>query len=83
MQIFSWAHEAAQAFVRSYTTMHFKSENMFLKDKGQCSMLANAVNKGRRCLILSNGIVQNSHVQKIGNKGATFKTADKDSYILR
>jgi putative SOS response-associated peptidase YedK len=75
-------HEAAQAFVRSYTTMNFKSENMFLNDKGQRSMWADAVNKGRRCLVLSTGIVENRHVQKIGKKGEPLKTTDKYPYIV-
>lgn len=75
-------HEEAQAFVRAYTTMNFKAENMFVNEKGNKSMWSDAVEKGRRCLVLSTGIVENRHVNKIGKQGQELKGTDAYPYIV-
>ena len=76
------SHEEAQKFLRFYTTMNFKSENMFLNDKGEKSMWADAVNKGRTCLVLSTGIVENRHINKIGKKGEELKATEAYPYMV-
>jgi putative SOS response-associated peptidase YedK len=76
------SHEEAQKFLRIYTTMNFKSENMFLNDKGDKSMWADAVNKGRTCLVLSTGMVENRHINKIGKKGEPLKATDAYPYMV-
>lgn len=75
-------HEEAQAFIRSYTTMNFKSENMLVNEKGNRSMWADAVEKGRTCLVLSTGMVENRHIPKIGKKGEPLKATDAFPYMV-
>lgn len=79
---YSMTHEKAQEYLRRYTTMNFKSENMFLNEKGETSMWANAVNKGRTCLVLSTGMVENRHINKIGKKGEPLKATDAYPYMV-
>jgi len=76
------SHEEAQDFLRRYTTMNFKSENMLLNDKGEKSMWASAVEKGRTCLVLSTGMVENRHIPKIGKKGEPLKATDAYPYMV-
>jgi putative SOS response-associated peptidase YedK len=76
------SHEDAQLFLRKYTTMNFKSENMLLNDKGDTSMWADAVKKGRTCLVLSTGMVENRHINKIGKKGEPLKATDAYPYMV-
>lgn len=76
------SHEDAQLFLRKYTTMNFKSENMLYNDKGDKSMWASAVEKGRTCLVLSTGMVENRHINKIGKKGEPLKATDAYPYMV-
>jgi len=71
--------EEANLFRRKYTTLNFKSENLFLKEDGTRSMWADAA-KARRCLVLSTGIVESRHVPKIGKKGQPLKDTIKYPY---
>ena len=79
---YSMTHEKAQEYLRFYTTMNFKSENMFLNDKGETSMWNNAVQKGRTCLVLSTGMVESRHINKIGKKGEPLKATDTYPYMV-
>lgn len=79
---YTMTHENAQIYLRKYTTMNFKSENMFLNEKGETSMWANAVNKGRTCLVLSTGMVENRHINKMGKKGELLKATDAYPYMV-
>jgi putative SOS response-associated peptidase YedK len=76
------SHAEAQEFTQRYITMNFKSENMFLNEKGQTSMWADAVNKGRTCLVLSTGIVENRHVNRLSKKGEPLKATDAYPYMV-
>lgn len=76
------SHADAQMFIRNYTTMNFKSENMFHNDKGDISMWADAVKKGRTCLVLSTGMVENRHITRIGKKGEPLKATDAYPYMV-
>ena len=69
----------ANIFRAKYTTLNFKSENLFLKEDGKRSMWADAA-KNRRCLVLSTGIVESRHVPKIGKKGQELKETIKYPY---
>jgi putative SOS response-associated peptidase YedK len=66
----------ANIFRAKYTTLNFKSENLFLKEDGKRSMWADAA-KNRRCLVLSTGIVESRHVPKLGKKGQELKETIK------
>ncbi|MBS7565506.1 SOS response-associated peptidase family protein [Mucilaginibacter sp. Bleaf8] len=69
----------ANIFRAKYTTLNFKSENLFVKENGERSMWADAA-KNRRCLVLSTGIVESRHVPKIGKKGQELKETIKYPY---
>jgi putative SOS response-associated peptidase YedK len=69
----------ANIFRTKYTTLNFKSENLFVKEDGNRSMWADAA-KNRRCLVLSTGIVESRHVPKIGKKGQELKETIKYPY---
>lgn len=69
----------ANIFRAKYTTLNFKSENLFVKEDGKRSMWADAA-KNRRCLVLSTGIVESRHVPKIGKKGQELKEMIKYPY---
>ena len=69
----------ANIFRKKYTTLNFKSENLFLKEDGTRSMWADAA-KNRRCLVLSTGIVESRHIPKIGKKGQKLKEMIKYPY---
>ena len=69
-------------FMRRYLTMNFKGENLFTNDQNKTSMWADAVRKGRRCLVLSTGIVESRHVEKLGKKGLPLATKEKYPYMV-
>lgn len=69
----------ANIFRAKYTTLNFKSENLFVKEDGKRSMWADAA-KNRRCLVLSSGIVESRHIPKIGKKGQELKETIKYPY---
>ncbi|WP_345947725.1 SOS response-associated peptidase family protein [Mucilaginibacter sp. PAMB04274] len=69
----------ANIFRAKYTTLNFRSENLFIKEDGKRSMWADAA-KNRRCLVLSTGIVESRHVPKIGKKGQELKEMIKYPY---
>jgi len=69
----------ANIFRAKYTTLNFKSENLFTKEDGKRSMWADAA-KNRRCLVLSTGIVESRHIPKIGKKGQELKETIKYPY---
>jgi len=69
----------ANIFRAKYTTLNFRSENLFVKENGDRSMWADAA-KNRRCLVLSTGIVESRHVPKIGKKGQELKEMIKYPY---
>ena len=69
----------ANIFRAKYTTLNFKSENLFVKEDGKRSMWADAA-KNRRCLVLSTGIVESRHIPKIGKKGQELKEMVKYPY---
>src|SRR6201996_1818725 len=69
----------ANIFRAKYTTLNFKSENLFVKEDGKRSMWADAA-KNRRCLVLSTGIVESRHIPKIGKKGQELKEMIKYPY---
>jgi len=71
----------ANIFRAKYTTLNFKSENLFLKEDGKRSMWSSAA-KNRRCLVLSTGIVESRHVPKIGKKGQELKETIKYPYYI-
>lgn len=71
----------ANIFRAKYTTLNFKSENLFLKEDGKKSMWSSAA-KNRRCLVLSTGIVESRHVPKIGKKGQQLKETIKYPYYV-
>ncbi|CAM3799894.1 SOS response-associated peptidase [Mucilaginibacter galii] len=71
----------ANIFRAKYTTLNFKSENLFVKENGDRSMWADAA-KNRRCLVLSTGIVESRHVPKIGKKGQELKEMIKYPYQI-
>lgn len=71
----------ANIFRAKYTTLNFKSENLFVKEDGNRSMWADAA-KNRRCLVLSTGIVESRHVPKIGKKGQELKETIKYPYQI-
>ncbi|QEC74713.1 SOS response-associated peptidase [Mucilaginibacter ginsenosidivorax] len=71
----------ANLFRAKYTTLNFKSENLFVKEDGKRSMWADAA-KNRRCLVLSTGIVESRHVPKIGKKGQQLKETIKYPYYV-
>ncbi|MVN91530.1 SOS response-associated peptidase [Mucilaginibacter aquatilis] len=71
----------ANIFRAKYTTLNFKSENLFLKEDGKKSMWSSAA-KNRRCLVLSTGIVESRHVPKIGKKGQPLKETIKYPYYI-
>lgn len=76
------SREEALQFLRRYLTMNFKGENIFTNDEGRRSMWADAVKKKRRCLVLSTGIVESRHVEKIGKKGQVLAAKDKYPYMV-
>lgn len=76
------SHEEAQQFLRQYTTMNYKAENMLVNDQGRKSMWADAVEKGRTCLVLSTGMVENRHINKIGKKGEPLKATTAYPYMV-
>lgn len=69
----------ANIFRAKYTTLNFKSENVFVKEDGKPSMWASAA-RNRRCLVLSTGIVESRHIPKIGKKGQELKETIKYPY---
>lgn len=69
----------ANIFRAKYTTLNFKSENLFKKEDGKPSMWASAA-RNRRCLVLSTGIVESRHIPKIGKKGQELKETIKYPY---
>jgi putative SOS response-associated peptidase YedK len=69
----------ANLFRAKYTTLNFKSENLFVKEDGKRSMWADAA-KNRRCLVLSTGIVESRHIPKVGKKGQPLKETIKYPY---
>ena len=69
----------ANVFRAKYTTLNFKSENLFVKEDGKPSMWASAA-RNRRCLVLSTGIVESRHIPKIGKKGQELKETIKYPY---
>jgi len=71
----------ANIFRAKFTTLNFKSENLFVKEDGKRSMWADAA-KNRRCLVLSTGIVESRHVPKIGKKGQQLKETIKYPYYI-
>ncbi|WP_345952937.1 SOS response-associated peptidase family protein [Mucilaginibacter sp. PAMB04168] len=71
----------ANIFRAKYTTLNFKSENLFVKEDGNRSMWADAA-KNRRCLVLSTGIVESRHIPKIGKKGQELKEMIKYPYQI-
>lgn len=71
----------ANIFRAKYTTLNFKSENLFMKEDGKKSMWSSAA-KNRRCLVLSSGIVESRHVPKIGKKGQQLKKTIKYPYYV-
>lgn len=71
----------ANIFRAKYTTLNFKSENLFEKEDGKKSMWSSAA-KNRRCLVLSTGIVESRHVPKIGKKGQQLKETIKYPYYV-
>lgn len=71
----------ANIFRAKYTTLNFKSENLFVKEDGKPSMWSSAA-KNRRCLVLSTGIVESRHVPKIGKKGQQLKETIKYPYYV-
>jgi len=71
----------ANIFRAKYTTLNFRSENLFVKEGGNRSMWADAA-KNRRCLVLSTGIVESRHVPKIGKKGQELKEMIKYPYQI-
>ncbi len=72
----------ANIFRAKYTTLNFKSENLFVKEDGKRSMWADAA-KNRRCLVLSTGIVESRHIPKIGKKGQELKETIKYPYHVQ
>lgn len=72
----------ANIFRAKYTTLNFKSENLFVKEDGKRSMWADAA-KNRRCLVLSTGIVESRHIPKIGKKGQELKETIKYPYYVQ
>lgn len=72
----------ANIFRTKYTTLNFKSENLFVKEDGKRSMWADAA-KNRRCLVLSTGIVESRHIPKIGKKGQELKETIKYPYHVQ
>jgi putative SOS response-associated peptidase YedK len=72
----------ANIFRAKYTTLNFKSENLFVKEDGKPSMWASAA-KNRRCLVLSTGIVESRHIPKIGKKGQELKETIKYPYHVQ
>jgi putative SOS response-associated peptidase YedK len=76
------SREDALAFLRRYLTMNFKGENLFANDEGRTSMWADAVKNGRRCLVLSTGIVESRHLEKFGKKGQVLAAKDKYPYMV-
>ncbi|TSD66347.1 SOS response-associated peptidase [Inquilinus sp. KBS0705] len=71
----------ANIFRAKYTTLNFKSENLFSKEDGKSSMWSSAA-KNRRCLVLSTGIVESRHIPKIGKKGQQLKETIKYPYYI-
>ncbi|WP_432328012.1 SOS response-associated peptidase [Mucilaginibacter sp. P25] len=71
----------ANLFRAKFTTLNFKSENLFINESGKRSMWADAA-KNRRCLVLSTGIVESRHVPKIGKKGQQLKETIKYPYHI-
>jgi putative SOS response-associated peptidase YedK len=76
------SREEAIKYLTSYLTMNFKGENIFTNDKGKPSLWWDAVKNGRRCLVLSTGIVESRHIEKIGKKGLPLATKDKYPYMI-
>ena len=72
----------ANIFRAKYTTLNFKSENLFVKEDGKPSMWASAA-RNRRCLVLSTGIVESRHIPKIGKKGQELKETIKYPYLVQ
>ena len=72
----------ANIFRAKYTTLNFKSENLFVKEDGKRSMWADAA-RNRRCLVLSTGIVESRHIPKIGKKGQELKETIKYPYHVQ
>jgi len=71
----------ANIFRAKFTTLNFKSENLFINEAGKRSMWADAA-KNRRCLVLSTGIVESRHVPRIGKKGQQLKETIKYPYYI-
>jgi putative SOS response-associated peptidase YedK len=71
----------ANIFRAKYTTLNFKSENLFVKEDGKRSMWADAA-RNRRCLVLSTGFVESRHIPKIGKKGQELKETIKYPYHI-
>ena len=65
-----------------YTTLNAKAENLFLNEKGNASIYADAARK-RRCLVLSTGFYEWRHVFPLNKKtGQPLKTAIKYPYYI-
>lgn len=76
------SRDEALAFLRRYLTMNFKGENLYKNDEGRTSMWADAIKNGRRCLVLSTGMVESRHIDKIGKSGKVLATKDKFPYMV-
>jgi putative SOS response-associated peptidase YedK len=76
------SREEALDFLRRYLTMNFKGENLYTNEQGRTSMWADAIKNGRRCLVLSTGMVESRHVEKIGKKGKVLAAKDKFPYMV-
>jgi putative SOS response-associated peptidase YedK len=64
------------------TTLNAKAENLFLNEKGNASIYADAARQ-RRCLVLSTGFYEWRHVFPLNKKtGQPLKTAIKYPYYI-
>jgi len=74
--------DASGRWIKGYTTLNAKAENLFLNEKGNTSMFAKAA-KERRCLILSTGIYEWRHVYpKNKRTGEPLKTPIRYPYYI-
>ena len=65
-----------------YTTLNAKAENLFINEKGNASLYADAARK-RRCLLLSTGFYEWQHIFPKNKKtGKPIKTAVKYPYYI-
>ncbi|MGH2552441.1 MAG: SOS response-associated peptidase, partial [Chitinophagaceae bacterium] len=63
------------------TWLNAKSENLFTNDKGRPSMYRQGAKHGR-CLVLSSGLYEWRHVQKIGKQGQLLKATEVIPYHI-